>query len=61
VAVNPALRYATKHFIDEAHRRGLRVYVYTVNEPADIARLRAWGVDGLFTDYPERAPLIPGT
>jgi glycerophosphoryl diester phosphodiesterase len=61
VAVNPALRYATKHFIDEAHRRGLRVYVYTVNEPADIARLRGWGVDGLFTDYPERAPLIPGT
>ncbi len=54
VAVNPALRYATRGFIDEAHRRGLRVYVYTVNEPADIARLRGWGVDGVFTDYPER-------
>lgn len=54
VAVNPALRYATKGFIEEAHRRGLRVYVYTVNEPADIARLRGWGVDGVFTDFPER-------
>lgn len=53
-AVNPSLRYASKHFIDEAHRRGLRVYVYTVNEPADIARLRDWGVDGIFTDFPDR-------
>ena len=55
VAVNVALRYATRAFIEEAHRRGLRVCVYTVNDPADIARLREWGADGVFTDYPERA------
>lgn len=55
VAVNPALRYASRRFIDEAHRRGLRVFVYTVNAPADIARLREWGADGVFTDFPERA------
>ena len=54
VAVNVALRYATRAFIEEAHRRGLRVCVYTVNDPADIARLREWGADGVFTDYPER-------
>ena len=55
VAVHPALRYARKPFVAEAHRRGLKVFVYTVNAPADIARLRAWGVDGVFTDFPERA------
>lgn len=55
VAVNPALRYVTKHFVDDAHQRGLKVFVYTVNEPDDFARLRAWGVDGVFTDFPERA------
>ena len=54
VAVNVALRYATRAFIEEAHRRGLRVCVYTVNDPADIARLREWGADGVFTDFPER-------
>jgi glycerophosphoryl diester phosphodiesterase len=54
-AVHPALRYTTRPFIEQAHRRGLRVHVYTVNETADLARLRAWGVDGVFTDYPERA------
>ena len=53
--VNPALRYVTRRFVEDAHRRGLRVFVYTVNEPADIARMREWGVDGVFTDYPERA------
>lgn len=54
-AVNPGLRYVTRQFVETAHRRGLKVYVYTVNERADIERLRGWGVDGVFTDFPERA------
>ncbi len=54
VAVNPALRYVTRPFVEDAHRRGLKVFVYTVNEPADLARMREWGVDGVFTDFPER-------
>ena len=54
-AVNPALRYVTRRFVEDAHQRGLKVFVYTVNEPADLARMRAWGVDGVFTDLPERA------
>jgi glycerophosphoryl diester phosphodiesterase len=31
------------------------VYPYTVNAPGDIERLRRIGVDGVFTDFPERA------
>jgi glycerophosphoryl diester phosphodiesterase len=53
-SVNPALRYTTARFVEDAHRRGYRVFVYTVNEPADLERLRALGVDGVFTDFPER-------
>ena len=53
--MNPALRYVTRPFVEDAHRRGLKVFVYTVNEPADLARMREWGVDGVFTDFPERA------
>jgi len=34
--------------------RGLRVIPWTVNDPADLARLVAWGVDGLISDYPDR-------
>ncbi len=54
-SVNVALRYTTERFVDDAHQRGLKVLVYTVNDPVDIARMRGFGVDGIFTDFPERA------
>ena len=54
-AVNPALPFVTRRFVEDAHRRGLKVFVYTVNSPADLARMRKLGVDGVFTDFPERA------
>jgi len=38
----------------EAQRLGLRVVVYTVNEPEDMASLIDFGVDGIITDYPDR-------
>ena len=38
----------------EARRRGLKVVVWTVNDPADMASLIALGVDGIITDYPDR-------
>ncbi|MFQ5773705.1 MAG: glycerophosphodiester phosphodiesterase [Kiloniellaceae bacterium] len=53
----------------EAHGLGLRVVVWTVNEPADMASLIDLGVDGIITDYPDRLravmagkamPLPPG-
>ena len=53
-AVNPAARFVTARFVEDAHRRGLRVFPYTVNAPGEIARLHHLGVDGVFTDFPER-------
>jgi glycerophosphoryl diester phosphodiesterase len=40
--------------IEDAQQRGLKVYVYTVNHPDDIERMYHLGVDGMFSDYPER-------
>jgi glycerophosphoryl diester phosphodiesterase len=54
-AVHPAFRYVNAKFVADAHRRGFLVYPYTVNAATDIERLRRMGVDGVFTDYPERA------
>jgi glycerophosphoryl diester phosphodiesterase len=34
---------------------GLRVNAWTVNEPAELRRLDALGVDGIITDDPARA------
>jgi len=41
--------------VEEAHGLGLQVVPWTVNDAADMARLIGWGVDGLITDYPDRA------
>ena len=38
----------------QAHDLGLAVIPWTVNDPADMERLIAWGVDGLITDRPDR-------
>ena len=46
--VNPA-------FVADAKDKELQVYVYTVDEVEDMDMLRAWGVDGIFTNVPDRA------
>jgi glycerophosphoryl diester phosphodiesterase len=37
-----------------AHKAGLRVAVWTVNDPARMAELRGLGADGIVTDRPDR-------
>jgi len=41
--------------VGEAHALGLEVLAWTVNEAADMKRAIDLGVDGLITDYPDRA------
>ena len=54
IHVGVALEVLTPSFLKSLHDRSLRVFVYTVNEPADIQRAKAMGVDGIISDYPER-------
>lgn len=53
-SVNMSMDFITKAFVEDAHKRQLKVFVYTVNEPEDFARMAALGVDGIFSDYPDR-------
>lgn len=44
----------TAPFVQALHYADLQVFTYTVNEPADIARAHALGVDGIISDFPDR-------
>jgi glycerophosphoryl diester phosphodiesterase len=43
----------TRELLAEAHALGLGVVPWTVNAPADMARLIGWGVDGMCSDRPD--------
>ena len=48
------LRYLHPKFLAKAHKYGFKVFVWTVNQQDSIDRLKQMGVDGIFSDYPER-------
>ena len=53
------LRIVTRALVEAAHRAGVEVHVWTVNDPADMTRLLDLGVDGLVTDRADLAlPLV---
>jgi glycerophosphoryl diester phosphodiesterase len=67
VAAEGAAAWAPEHAglsrqdIAEAHRLGLAVLPWTVNDPGAMRRLRDWGADGLITDRPDLAHALPAS
>lgn len=53
-AINPNFKTVDQYIVDQMHKAGFKVYVWTVNEPKDIAKMKKLGVDGIITDYPDR-------
>jgi len=53
-ALNPWLGMASPELVSEARAAGLGVFVFTVDQPADMRRLVGLGATGLFTNFPER-------
>ncbi|HHQ4579669.1 TPA: glycerophosphodiester phosphodiesterase [Aeromonas hydrophila] len=58
-SLNCDVDFVDQSLVQDAHDRGLKVLVYTVDEPADQAMLAAIGVDGIFTNRPDR--FLPST
>jgi glycerophosphoryl diester phosphodiesterase len=52
---SPRFVELTADLVSDAHALGLKVVPWTINAPADIARVIDMKVDGLITDYPDRA------
>lgn len=53
-ALHPELALVTGELVRAAHGEGLAVHVFTADAPDDLARLVDLGVDGIFTNHPER-------
>jgi len=59
-ALHPERQLVTPRLVEEAHAAGLAVFVFTVDDPADMERLLEMGVDGIFTNFPERLRTLCG-
>ena len=57
MAIHPRRDLVTPSLIAAAREAKLRIHVWTVNGPEEISRLRNLGVDGIFTDFPERCSM----
>jgi len=56
--VNLSIECLNPEIINDAHRRGLKVWVYTVDHPDQIKQCLDFQVDGIFTNFPLRSRQI---
>ena len=52
---SPYYKLLDQEKVTEIKQSGMKVIPWTVNEQADIDRVKTMKVDGIITDYPERA------
>ena len=55
VAVHPEVGQVSRELIDVFHRHGLAVNTWTCDDPANMAVLIDWGIDGICTNVPDVA------
>ncbi len=54
LAINPDYKYLNVEIVNKIKAAGFKIYPWTVNEPQAIHKMKTIGVDGMFTNYPER-------
>jgi glycerophosphoryl diester phosphodiesterase len=51
---SPYFKLINKQRVAYLHKKGIRVIPWTVNDDSDMLSVKAMGVDGFITDYPDR-------
>jgi glycerophosphoryl diester phosphodiesterase len=49
-----ALDFVTSDLVRAFQAQSIKVFVYTVDDPEDISRMKRWGVDGIISNFPDR-------
>ncbi|MGO4106143.1 glycerophosphodiester phosphodiesterase [Paenibacillus sp. YAF4_2] len=52
--ISPNFPKINAAYVKKVQKSGLRIYPYTVNYQLNMDRALNWGVDGIYTDYPDR-------
>jgi glycerophosphoryl diester phosphodiesterase len=52
---SPYFKLINQQKISSLQKKKIRVIPWTVNELEDMKKMKSWGVDGIITDYPNRA------
>lgn len=53
-SLNIHRKLVTPKIIQVTQAQNIKAFIYTVNNPAEIRHLKEMGVDGIFSDYPDR-------
>jgi glycerophosphoryl diester phosphodiesterase len=59
-SINPGLKWLDGAAVAEIRDAGFDVFVWTVNEEADMRRVVDFGASGIFTDFPARLKALLG-
>jgi len=54
-SLNPSLITINEELVKHAKERGMKVYAWPVNQEEDARKVMSLGVDGLISDYPDKA------
>ncbi|RXI96763.1 glycerophosphodiester phosphodiesterase [Anaerobacillus alkaliphilus] len=53
IGVGPSFARINEEYVQQVRAEGLQIHPYTVNTEENMRRALEWGVNGVFTDYPD--------
>jgi glycerophosphoryl diester phosphodiesterase len=52
--INPYFKLLNEEYVAKIHEKGIKIFVWTVNEIVDIEKMKSLKIDGIISDFPDR-------
>lgn len=46
--------FVEEKFVNDMHENEMKIFVYTLNDPNQIEKMKSLSIDGIFSDFPDR-------